>query len=229
MILAELTLPIEAPTDAISPRLGLRPVAITPLGAAALTALVGSYVLQEFTRFVTERRIQRAAEILGVNVGTAEGLLAATAHELAQEAVIFGLGSSLPKSVEAAQIAGQAAALFEMLNPGTIVRVAEGIVLRNLPSGIFSSRLTPHFPKVGCGFKMAPLPKAGSRYSPNLQMANGGWENCPASRPNASNSGWKPIQPKCLACQTTRVRPPSKTQQATSSPRRYRMRQVRTL
>jgi hypothetical protein len=137
VILAELTLPIEAPTDAISPRLGLRPVAITPLGAAALTALVGSYVLQEFTRFVTERRIQRAAEILGVNVGTTEGLLAATAHELAQEAVIFGLGSSLPKSVEAAQIAGQAAALFEMLNPGTIVRVAEGDRAAQLALGDF--------------------------------------------------------------------------------------------
>ena len=123
--------------DAILRRLGLRAVAITPLGAAALAALAASDALQEFTRLATERRLQRAAEILGVNVGTAEGLLAAMAHELVQEAVISGLGSSLPKSVEAARIAGQAAALFEMLNPGTIVRVAEGERAAQLALGDF--------------------------------------------------------------------------------------------
>jgi len=126
VVLVEFESAIEAPVDAILRRLGVRVVAITPLGVAAMAALAASGALQQFTRFATARRLQRAAEILGVNVGTAEGLLAAMAHELVQEAVISGLGSSLPKTVEAAQIAGQAAALFEMLNPGTIVRVAEG-------------------------------------------------------------------------------------------------------
>lgn len=137
MILADLTLPIEAPVDAILRRLGLRAVAITPLGAAALVALAASDALQEFTRLATERRLQRAAEILGVNPRSAEGLLAAMAHELVQEAVISGFGSSLPKSVEAAQIAGQAAALYEMLNPGTIVRVIEGDPAAQLALGDF--------------------------------------------------------------------------------------------
>lgn len=59
------------------------------------------------------------------------------AHELVQESVISGLGSSLPKSVEAAQIAGQAAALYEMLNPGTIVRVIEGDRAAQLALGNF--------------------------------------------------------------------------------------------
>ncbi|MFN9155071.1 MAG: hypothetical protein ACK5WE_16130, partial [bacterium] len=59
------------------------------------------------------------------------------AHELVQESVISGLGSSLPKSVEAAQIAGQAAALYEMLNPGTIVRVLEGDRAAKLALGDF--------------------------------------------------------------------------------------------
>jgi SPP1 gp7 family putative phage head morphogenesis protein len=137
VILAELALPAEAPVDAILRRLGLRAAAITPLGAAALAALAASNALQQFTRLATERRLQRAAEILGVDPGTAEGLLAALAHELVQESVISGLGSSLPKSVEAAQIAGQAAALYEMLNPGTIVRVIEGDLAAQLALGNF--------------------------------------------------------------------------------------------
>jgi len=140
VILADLTLPIEAPVDAILRRLGLRAVAITPLGAAALAALAASNALQEFTRLATERRLQRAAEILGVDPRSAEGLLAAMAHELVQEAVISGLGSSLPKSVAAAQIAGQAAALYEMLNPGTIVRVVEGDRAAQLALGDFVQR-----------------------------------------------------------------------------------------
>lgn len=137
VVLAEFAPAIDGPMDAILRRLGLRAVAITPLGAAALAALAASDALQEFTRLATERRLQRAAEILGVNVGTAEGLLAAMAHELVQEAVISGLGSSLPKSAEAAQIAGQAAALFEMLNPGTILRVVEGDRAAQLALGVF--------------------------------------------------------------------------------------------
>ncbi|HBZ44466.1 MAG TPA: hypothetical protein DEO85_10510 [Maritimibacter sp.] len=137
VILAELALPVEAPVEAILRRLGLRAVAITPLGTAALAALAASDALQEFTRLATEHRLQRAVEILGVDLGTAEGLLAAFAHELVQETVIRGFGSSLPKSVEAAQIAGQAAALYEMLNPGTIVRVIEGDPAAQLALGDF--------------------------------------------------------------------------------------------
>lgn len=140
VILADLALPFETPVDAILRRLGLRAVAITPLGAAALAALAASNALQEFTRLATERRLQRAAEILGVDPRSAEGLLAAMAHELVQEAVISGLGSSLPKSVAAAQIAGQAAALYEMLNPGTIVRVVDGDRAAQLALGDFVQR-----------------------------------------------------------------------------------------
>ena len=137
VVLADFAPALEAPVDAILRRLGLRAVAVTPLGAAALAALAASDALQQFTGLATERRIQRAAEILGVNVGTTEGLLAAMAHELVQEAVISGLGSALPKTVEAAQIAGQAAALFEMLNPGTIVRVVEGDRVAQVALGQF--------------------------------------------------------------------------------------------
>ncbi|MDV7270546.1 hypothetical protein RYZ20_06500 [Thioclava sp. A2] len=46
----------------------------------------------------TEHRLQCATEILGVDPGSAEGLLAAMARELVQETVISGLGSSLDKT-----------------------------------------------------------------------------------------------------------------------------------
>ena len=118
---------IEAPVEAIFRQLGIRATALTPLGAAALTALAGSALLQQFmTQAATTQRLQSAAELLGVDIGAAEGLMAAMAHELVQESVITGLGTSLPKTVEAAQIAAQAAAFFEMLNPGTILKVSEG-------------------------------------------------------------------------------------------------------
>lgn len=126
LILADFAPVVEAPAEAVLRQLGVRVVSITPLGAAALTALAASDALQRFTQIVTEQRLRDAAHLLGVDIGTTEGLLAAMAHELAQEAVSNGFGSSLPKTVEAAQIAGQAAALYEMLKPGTILRVDAG-------------------------------------------------------------------------------------------------------
>jgi hypothetical protein len=54
--------------------------------------------------------------------------------------VITGFGSNLPKTVDAAQIAGQAAALFEMSNPGTIQQVAEGDRATQLALGVFVQR-----------------------------------------------------------------------------------------
>lgn len=96
--LADPTLPIEAPLDAILRRLGLRAVAITTLGVAALAALAASDALHELTRLATKHRFQRAAEILGVDPGLAEGLLAAMGRELVQEAGISGLGSSLDET-----------------------------------------------------------------------------------------------------------------------------------
>ena len=125
--LVQVSPAIEAPLEAIFRQLGIRATALTPLGAAALTALAGSALLQQFmTQAATTQRLQSAAERLGVDIGTAEGLMAAMAHELVQESVITGLGTSLPKTIEAAQIAAQAAAFFEMLNPGTMLNVSKG-------------------------------------------------------------------------------------------------------
>ena len=118
-------------------QLGNRAIALTPLGAAALAALGVSGILQDFTRMATERRLERAADIMGVDLSTAEGLLATPARELVYEAVVTGIGSNLPKSSEAAEIAGQAAALYEMLNPGTILRVTDGDQAAQIALGAF--------------------------------------------------------------------------------------------
>ncbi|KGJ05447.1 hypothetical protein IT41_06695 [Paracoccus halophilus] len=45
-----------------------------------------SDALQQFRGLASEHRLQHAAEILGADPGTAEGLLAAMAHALALEA-----------------------------------------------------------------------------------------------------------------------------------------------
>lgn len=144
VVLAQYAPAAEIPVEALFRGILGRAVALTPQGAVALLALWKalevSNGLQEFTERATERRLNRAADILGVDLGSAEGLLAAIAHELVQETVITGFGSSLPKTVDAAQIAGQAAALFEMSNPGTIQQVAEGDRATQLALGVFVQR-----------------------------------------------------------------------------------------
>lgn len=141
VVLAQYAPAAEIPVGAFFRGLVGRAVALTPQGAAALAAFWAAWeasnALRELTELATERRLNRAADILGIDLGTAEGLLAAIAHELVQEPVITGFGSSLPKTVEAAQIAGQAAALFEMSNPGTIQQVAEGDRAAQLALGAF--------------------------------------------------------------------------------------------
>lgn len=126
-----------SPTSSFLVELGSRATALTTLGAAALAALAASEELQEFTRFATQNRIERAAEILGVDLGSAEGLFAVLAHELVYEAVIIGSVASLPKTTDAARIAAQAAALFEMANPGTILKVSEGDLSAQIALGAF--------------------------------------------------------------------------------------------
>ena len=62
------------------------------------------------------------------------------AYALVSEAVATGPGSDRPESPEAAQIAGQAAALFELLHPGTILKVGEGDRAAEAALGAFVGR-----------------------------------------------------------------------------------------
>jgi len=105
------------PSDAIR---GLR--ALTGVGAA----LLASDALQDWTEAMRDRRVDEAGPRLGVDVATVEGRLAATAYALVQEGISSGGYPVLPKNTEFARIGAEAAALYELLNPGTILETGVG-------------------------------------------------------------------------------------------------------
>lgn len=109
--------PALDPTDAIR---GLR--ALTGVGAA----LLASDALQGWTDAMRDRRVDEAGARLGVDVTTLEGRLAATAYALVQEGISNGRYPVLPKNPEFARIGAEAAALYELLNPGTILETGVG-------------------------------------------------------------------------------------------------------
>lgn len=109
--------PALDPTDVIR---GLR--GLTGLGAA----LLASDALQNWTDAMRDRRVSDAGARLGVDVTTIEGRLAATAYALVQEGISSGAYSVLPKNKEFARIGAEAAALYELMNPGTILETDEG-------------------------------------------------------------------------------------------------------
>ncbi|WP_220750577.1 MULTISPECIES: phage minor head protein [Jannaschia] len=109
--------PALDPTDAIR---GLR--ALTGVGAA----LLASDALQDWTDAMRDRRVDEAGARLGVDVTTVEGRLAATAYALVQEGISSGGYPILPKNSEFARIGAEAAALYELLNPGTILDTGIG-------------------------------------------------------------------------------------------------------
>jgi len=109
--------PALDPTDALR---GLR--AATGVGAA----LLASEVLQDWTEAMRDQRVDEAGIRLGVDLTTLEGRLAATAYALVQEGISSGGYPVLSKNPELAQIGAEAAALYELLNPGTILETGVG-------------------------------------------------------------------------------------------------------
>jgi len=111
------SVPALDPTDAIR---SLR--ALTGVGAA----LLASDALQDWTEAMRDRRVDAAGARLGVDVATFEGRLAATAYALVQEGISSGGYPVLPKNPEFARIGTEAAAIYELLNPGTILETGIG-------------------------------------------------------------------------------------------------------
>ena len=72
------------------------------------------------------RRAAEAGVRLGVDLTTVEGRLAATAYALVQEGISSGGYPVLPKTPEFARIGAEAAALYELMNPGTILETGAG-------------------------------------------------------------------------------------------------------
>ena len=99
---------------------GLR--ALTPAGLA----LAASAELQAFTRARSQERVQASAEVMGVDLGTAEGVSAASWHAWGREQAWAGFAGVEP-SGPTAHVAGDAVGLFELAHPGAVGRaVATG-------------------------------------------------------------------------------------------------------
>lgn len=116
-----------APTASGVPTLDLTDVirgmrALTGVGAA----LLASDALQDWTETMRDRRVAEAGARLGVDVTTVEGRLAATAYALVQEGISSGGFPVLPKNPDFARIGAEAAALYELMNPGTILETGVG-------------------------------------------------------------------------------------------------------
>jgi SPP1 gp7 family putative phage head morphogenesis protein len=109
--------PAFDPIDVIR---GLR--ALTGVGAALLV----SEALQDWREAMRDRRVDAAGARIGVDATTVEGRLAATAYALVQEGISSGVYPVLPKNPEFARIGAEAAALYELMNPGTILETGAG-------------------------------------------------------------------------------------------------------
>lgn len=99
-------------------RLGNGLLARSPAGLAAYAAHEASNRLQEFTRAANERRVRDAAEILGADLGTVEGILAAQAYAMAKELAENGFLSGTPERGDRARVIAEAIGLYEMYQPG---------------------------------------------------------------------------------------------------------------
>lgn len=96
--------------------------ALTGVGAA----LLASDALQDRTEAMRDRRVDDAGARLGADLTTVEGRLAATAYALVQEGISSGGYPVLPKNPEFARIGAEAAALYELMNPGTVLETGVG-------------------------------------------------------------------------------------------------------
>lgn len=128
-ILANFALPANAisnlPPSAL--REALRQLAArTPAGAVVLAAMEAAEGLNQLVEVLRHARLEHASERLGLDLQSIEGILAASAYGLVYETALTGFAFGVPKTVEAAQIAGQAAALYELLAPGTVLKVQQG-------------------------------------------------------------------------------------------------------
>jgi|GEM_PF-809911 len=99
-------------------RLGNGLLARSPAGLAAYAALEASNRLQDFTRAANERRVRDAAEILGTDLDTVEGILAAQAYAMAKELAENGFLSDTPERGDRARVIAEAIGLYEMYQPG---------------------------------------------------------------------------------------------------------------
>lgn len=116
---AQLTITDGLPVGGGLPDIGAGMRALSRGGAAALAL----YGVEAFHSWAEQDAVRRGAEILGLDLTTVEGVLAARAYVWGTYNA--GFISSADWSGPTAEVAAQAIALYEMANPGALGR-AEG-------------------------------------------------------------------------------------------------------
>lgn len=120
VILAELTLPADSlpSSGGIVRRLANGLLARSPAGIAAYAALEANNLLQGFVQSAREQGVRDAAAILGADLGTVEGLLAAQSYAQALVLAENGFLSGSPERGSRARVIAEALGLYEMYRPG---------------------------------------------------------------------------------------------------------------
>jgi hypothetical protein len=85
---------------------------------AAYAALEANNLLQGYVQSAREQRVRDAAGILGADLGTVEGLLAARSYAQALVLAENGFLSGSPERGERARVMAEAIGLYEMYRPG---------------------------------------------------------------------------------------------------------------
>jgi hypothetical protein len=85
---------------------------------AAYAALEANNLLQGFVQSAREQRVRDAAAILGADLGTVEGLLAAQSYAQALVLAENGFLSGAPERGERARVIAEVMGLYEMYQPG---------------------------------------------------------------------------------------------------------------
>lgn len=93
-------------------------LARSPAGMAAYAALEANNLLQGFVQSAREQRVREAAAILGADLGTVEGLLAAQSYAQVLVLAENGFLSGSPERGERARVIAEAIGLYEMYRPG---------------------------------------------------------------------------------------------------------------
>lgn len=83
-----------------------------------LSVLGRSNQLQTLTQAARERRVRDAADLLGADLDSVEGILAARAYAIARQLAEDGFLSGAPERGARARVIAEAIALYEMYQPG---------------------------------------------------------------------------------------------------------------
>lgn len=125
IVLADFVLPADgiASGNGLGSRLADGLIARTPAGLAFYAALEASNALQGFTEAASQEQVREAATILGADLGTVEGRLAAITYAGAKEAASTGGLVGVPKEGPGAEIFAQGMALYAMYDPEAFMTI----------------------------------------------------------------------------------------------------------